>query len=210
MNVATDGVASLGLPRLFAQSGGGFDLGEFLLPGAIALGLGIILRFTYRRLNRSIQRTPQSARDNYASMAAESHARRDVEHVLLELDEVARQIHGRIDTKFAKLESIIRDADERIDRLSRLVSSADGKPSVDVTLDQEVTTDPPETAAGSEPNSNSVIYSLADGGMPAVQIAEQVGRTTGEIELIIALRKTKLATRKTSELGGTPRPAPTA
>jgi hypothetical protein len=35
------------------------------------------------------------------------------------------------------------------------------------------------------------VYRLADGGLTAIDIAREVGTTTGEVELILSLRKTR-------------------
>ena len=156
----------------------------------LAVGmLALLMISTYRR-TRQRRRAPRtSARELYGKLQKESEVKRDMDQVMLELDQLARQIHGRIDTRFAKLEAVIRDADERIDELSRLLRAAEGIPGVDVTLDRE---DPDQPSPSSDQAADSrygSVYRLADSGVPVTQIAQEVGKTTGEIELILALRK---------------------
>jgi len=181
---------SLVVPLIAAgDSNGGFDAGQVLLLAAGAVGVAVALRSTYRRLNRSIRQPVVPVREQCAALETERQARRDIESVMLELDQLARQIHGRIDTRFAKLETIIRDADERIGLLSRLVRSAEGGPALDITAGDA--DGPTNREQGSRPadDANGSIYGLADSGLSAARIADRVGRSTGEIELILSLRR---------------------
>ena len=155
------------------------------------VGLLVLLGSTRRRVRRSQRSSDVSVRERYADLQHEASSSRDVETVMRELDQLSRQIHGRLDTKLAKLEAVIRDADERIDRLSRMARAGNGAGAVDVTLDPE---DPPAATprgSESEDSPHASVYQLADGGRSSIEIAETLGRATGEVELILSLRKTK-------------------
>ena len=174
-----------------ADSSTGISAGQTVLLVLGLVGLTIVMRSTYRRVGRSRAQPRTSARERYAGLQQHHEVKSDVENVMLELDQLARQIHGRIDTRFAKLEAIIRDADERIERLSRLTRAAEGAPALDVTLEHE---DPYEDRSCDTPDlggPQAAVYRLADGGLSATDIAQEVGKTTGEVELILALRKTR-------------------
>ena len=127
---------------------------------------------------------------------------------MLELDQLARQIHGRLDTKLAQLETVIRDADDRIDRLSRLTKAAESGHALDITLESEEPHEHPleqeeprehanETSENKD-DRHATVYRLADGGLAPVDIAQETGQTAGEIELILALRKAKNRTQTRS------------
>ena len=117
--------------------------------------------------------------------------------LLVELQDLSRQITAQIDTRFAKLETVIADADGRIGRLERLLRRISEIEQLDVTLDDH-TADP---ALSNEEKSRTIridpvheqIYTLADKGLSAVEIARQLARTTGEIELILNLRRNRQA-----------------
>jgi len=117
-----------------------------------------------------------------------------MEQLVAELEQLARKISAEIDTKFAKLETVIADADQRIRKLQDLLRAADGRPAIDVVVgDDESTSRGSGAAARSSGDAGSAdrharIYELADAGKPAVEIARTLGRPTGEIELILALR----------------------
>jgi hypothetical protein len=185
-------LANYSLPHSTLASGTfGISAGQTVLLVLGVIGLTIVMRSTYRRVGRSKGQPRSSARDVYADLQEQSAAKRDVEHVMLELDQLARQIHGRIDTRFAKLEAVIRDADDRIEKLSRLMKAADGAPTVDITLEHEDPHDVRQCDSEDAGGPHAAIYRLADGGLQTSDIAREVSKTTGEIELILALRKTK-------------------
>lgn len=108
----------------------------------------------------------------------------EVGEVMAELDQLSRQIHARIDLKLATLQKLIRDADDRIDTLTRMERRASGQASVDIELESE---SPDSPVADQGPND--AIYRLADSGYTSLQIARELARHKGEIELILSLRK---------------------
>ncbi len=160
----------------------------------LVLGVGgvTVVMISTRRRIRNSQRLPRTpTKQRYAELEKQARAGRSLEQVMLELDQLARQVHGRIDTQLAKLEAIIRNADQRIDKLSRLVRAADGEPTLDVTADCEDPHAAPLAASKVEDSRDEPVFRLADSGRSPIDIARQIGKTTGEIELILALRKTK-------------------
>jgi hypothetical protein len=201
MDVARQVSEIITSPGILGAGDSGFGPLQMLMLAGGVLGLGIVMRSTYRRVSESRRQPRDTAREMYRDLSDRSEARRDVEQVMLELDALARQIHGRIDTRIAKLESIIKDADERIDKLSRLGRKAEGRSTVDVTVggdahyEAAVPARSPAVPQGAGADCNdrqTAIYGLADAGMTASQISEKLGHPVGEVELIIALRKTRL------------------
>jgi len=87
-------------------------------------GLTVLMISTRRKILRQSLLPKKTIRNEYESLQKRSHAGRDMEDVMVELDRLSRQIHGRIDTKFAKLEVVIRHADRRISKLQRLLEQA--------------------------------------------------------------------------------------
>lgn len=154
-----------------------------LIPLAIVLVIVTYLMMAARRKHqqryldqnedRPLQRDPPSA-----EAGSKQQLRRDLESLLAELQDLSRKISAQIDTRFAKLEAAIRDADRRIATLNRL-SRSGGK-----------TDTPDATSTGAMPvvNGHEVVYELADAGKTAVEIARELGKTPGEVELILNLR----------------------
>jgi len=179
--------------RLVAAGGGSIiDFPQIIMLALAVVCLTAVMFATRRRIRDSQRKPSNTAREQFAQRKEQGRSIRDVEHVMLELDQLSRQIHGRLDTKLARLETVIRDADERIEKLTRLADKADGRPQFEVMLDEEQPceqqTDGPVT-----PNDerHSDVFQLADDGASPLQIAQKLGRPVGEIELILALQQTR-------------------
>lgn len=167
------------------------SISQSIMVVAAVIGLTLIV---ISRLRRSRKTTPSSA--DYLRELQEISRKEstspvgDVEEVMVQLDEMARRIHGRLDMKLATLEMLIRDADQRIEKLSSVLQPHSPPPKVDVTIGAES----PETEPKSRKAIDAVqasIFQLADGGYSALQIAKETGRTIGEVDLILALRRTR-------------------
>ncbi|HSW47295.1 MAG TPA: hypothetical protein VLM89_17160 [Phycisphaerae bacterium] len=163
------------------QSVSGFVLASFenllsspqLVPLAIlVLAIWLLLRRPRRPtgLATTGQRKPPVAN------SADDRLRRDLESLMAELQELSRKISAEIDTRFAKLEAAMRDADRRIAALNRLTRKT-GKAS---------------KAAADDPAGpdirHEIVHELADSGMTPIRIAKELGKTPGEVELILNLR----------------------
>jgi hypothetical protein len=167
----------------------------------IIVAVTTIMLISTRRKIREAKNTPRTyARELYSRLKEEKTTINEVQEVMIEMEELARHIHGRIDTRYAKLEKVIRDADERIDKLSRLVRAAQGDATADVTVaDTEPSKDSRSDKPEEVPAAHADVCRLADAGLRPMDIAKEVGSTIGEVELILALRKTRRAATAPAE-----------
>lgn len=211
---------------------------SMLQVGLVLLGVTVILG-TINMQRRRKTHTPDMAnyvREQAAKIRQKQGVQDDLEQIVVQINELARQLNAQMDTRFAKLEQVIAEADEKIEALEGLLRQAAGVKRVDVVVDDRpaqqdvspvVETPVPASkarkggkkasrsekpAAKSEPSPNKAaepvakdaaaaadpdalrygrLYALADQGLPIVEIARQTGQTTGEIELILNLRKSK-------------------
>lgn len=185
------------LVALAAADGGGFSFGQLAVLVVAAAGLTLVMLSTRRRIRLSRATSVQSASERIATVAARSRAARDMEAVMLELDELSRGIHGRLDTKLVRLEALIRDADQRIEQLAAAIPATPAPPAparIDVVVGDESTPDhETRQATSDEPRRepHELIHEMADRGANVIDIARKAGRTPGEVELVLALRKTR-------------------
>ena len=168
------------------------SVSQAVMLAAAVIGLLLVGASTLRRRRNSRFRGSGSRRSEAATV-------QNVEEVMARLDDLARRIHARLDMKLATLEHLIRDADERIDKLTR--SFGDDRSQLDVTLASE---DPHVEKALDAPRAldpvQTSVYRLADSGLESLRIAQEVGRTPGEVDLMLALRRTRQAAAKTAAL----------
>ena len=113
-----------------------------------------------------------------------------MQNLLVELAEMSRQITAQIDTRAAKLEALIHEADARIAELKTAGISSGGSSFQTIQpASYPASTSHSASGAIEQPGSHhSDVYALADQGRDAYEIAAQLGRPRGEVELILALR----------------------
>lgn len=63
-------------------------------------------------------------RDQSARLRDQRGVQQAMDQLLLQLEELSRRINAQVDTKFLKLETVIRDADDRIARLEGLLGKS--------------------------------------------------------------------------------------
>jgi DNA-binding NarL/FixJ family response regulator len=104
---------------------------------------------------------------------------------------LARQISAQIDTRSSKLEVLMKEADQKI---ALLQSLCHGQPTPSQSPDSPANSLPKSSAtqqieAPAVDPRHVQVYTLADQGRTPLEIAQQLNRPSGEIELILALRR---------------------
>ncbi len=125
------------------------------------------------------RKDPLNRSPNFTSLAQQRSVERQMQNVLIEMSEMARQITAQLDTRAAKLEMLIKEADQKIAALN----SGNTSPASPNGQSAEIA----DPASPVDPR-HARIYALADAGQSASQIAQELNQPSGEIELILALR----------------------
>lgn len=172
------------LPVLLAASGGGMSSSQIALI-VVIVGVSLIMLIsTRRRLMVRNSNSPRAyVREQIAQIKEERKVSQEVTTVLQELENLARQINAQMDCRTAKLDSLIRAADERIDRLTRLAETA-GQPAASSAANVLTSAAPSPRQA----TLRRLVGELSDAGYSTLEIANRVGLPAGEVELILALR----------------------
>lgn len=179
---------------------------------AIGVAMFLLAYFVLRPLARRKQdplEKMSSPGGAGGSMAKHRSVEREMSNLLVELSEMARQVTAQLDTRATKLELLMKDADEKIETLRQLQSSLgatlgahpSAPPSVTMRhsaaerdalmqpLDAPSMPPPPLSSEHAMDPRYAEIYTLADQGRTPGDIASRLGRPSGEIELILALRQ---------------------
>lgn len=181
---------------------GSIGFQQVTLIAAIVLFIFVIINM--RRRRRPLDGSPRQYRREIES-AAETGAglRNDLDQLMIQLEELSRRINSQVETRFAKLEQTIADADRRIAALRILIDASQGGTTGHSRSADAPPPDPGRTgdgptgqsaAAATAPETtpilerHGVVYQLADRGLSAVDIAKELGRRPGEVELILNLR----------------------
>lgn len=153
----------------------------------------IVLAISYLLLRNSAKKRRDPLESpGRMSLAQQRSTERQMESLLVELSNMARQISSQLDTRAAKLEALIREADEKLEQLRDAQQS---QPQ----MSRGPQHFPPSPAVEDRPPMRLIVpesvdprhaevYRLADQGFSAHQIAQRLNRPNGEIELILALR----------------------
>ncbi len=169
-----------------------------MLLAGISLLIIVLLRGTYRHLGRRrsarnkiephLERVPRPGTEHRSLSSATGDALK----WQVELQETARTAKGELDSKMRVLQLLIAQARSEADRLERVLSRLES--TGEEPTGEEPTGAPcPEEPSSRLPRSmdrQAELFALADQGLSATEIAEQVGTPVGEVELILSLRGT--------------------
>ncbi len=109
---AVNATSSLAAPLLA-------DWSDSMLPTLMITAAVVVSLWTLRRATNRRQRQPR-ARERLDEIKQNVHTQQAMSGLLLDLEEFSRRTNAQLDTKCAKLEQLIRDADARIARLEKL------------------------------------------------------------------------------------------
>ena len=125
----------------------------------------------------------------------------EVSRLFVELQEFAREIEGRIDTKIVYTKRLVADAERVIERLNRSIEEARAL-GLGQQQPQPQTAGPVGPATPVEPTDPGTpeiaiprdgvhdrVLALADGGKSVDEVASEVGMPSGEVELILGLHR---------------------
>jgi hypothetical protein len=163
--------------------------------GLTAIAWGIT-RMRYRKRSGSQSASETVSMTKPSELAAMS---KEISALVVELEETGRRIAAQIDNRYQRLDALLAEAEEKISRLEKLknelgIDSAELPsqsanqptwPPAPTSLPAASTTPPPKY----EPDPQHVaVYALADRGKTSREIAQEIGKQPGEVELILALR----------------------
>ena len=159
-----------------------------LLGGLVVIYLAV-LRPMMRKRKDPLERP--TARTGLAQQRA---VERDMQHLLVEYEKMIRNMTAGLDTRAAKLETLIREADEKLAALraanAAAVQGTNGSsPAPPAAFGPLFSPASAEggTSATSDPRV-AEIYALADQGLSVRDVARRVGIPHGEIELMLNVR----------------------
>lgn len=164
---------------------------------AVIVGTVVLLVFT-RRKSRQAPVSPRArARERRGEFERRRSLDDDLRETMIELENLARQVNAQIETKYHKLEAVIRDADDRLARLEHVLSGGraqrEGASSLDITVDDVPKADTSSPAAAKDRHADHRrVYELADAGRSPMEIARCLDLSAGEVDLILAVRREKV------------------
>jgi uncharacterized protein DUF6115 len=150
------------------------------LPGMLmSAGVLVLVMMTWFSLRKKLNRRANHERVNpkQLTIQAEKRSKGRLESVMVDAEELSRRLAAHLDNKAARLEILLREADERIAQLQ-------GTTKESVAIDA---THPFDMTSVKDPRSRRILE-LASTGRSAVDISRELDEPIGTVELVLALR----------------------
>ncbi len=153
--------------------------GQMIVGGLLLLVVAYVLRRSFSQSKTSRARDP--LQEAHAEIrTAEAGYAATISKMEVKLNDYAREVEGRIDTKIVVLDRLIVEAKAVIERLEQLSGHSTAP------VDDCNGNGGGEAAASHD--GQRVVYDLADNGMSEDDIAEQIGEPVSHVRLILKMR----------------------
>ena len=157
--------------------------------GAFVLVYLIVLRPMMRGKKDPLASPPRGALGAGGGLGSQRAVEREMQNLLVEYEQMIRNMTAGLDTRAAKLEVLIKEADEKLAALKAANAAAGTAPAEGGTSTLARKDAAPTQPVPTGPDPRHVeIYNLTDQGLSARDVARKLGRPNGEVELILALR----------------------
>jgi hypothetical protein len=153
---------------------------QYLWLAGLVLIVGSLAWMSMRRGRRNQPERRTSLHAEKHNERLEKQARQDIDELMVRLEEVSREICGKVDTRFVRLEQVIAEADQKLAALKAAVRR------------QDANGDSPPFPAAIDPKHLEVCRRFNE-GQAVVAIARDMGLAPGEIELIVSLERSRKA-----------------
>ncbi len=160
------------------------------IPGLSPTGLGqwlgicvmvvgaVVLAYAWRRSVGAAKAVGSVGRAP-ASAPADGDLARD-------MTDLTDALAQRLDEQASRIQELIEQADRKIEELNRAAARSASSERRVVVVEST-----PDDHGGVDP-SHRAVYELADAGHAPVEIARRLGRPTGQVELMLNLRRARV------------------
>jgi len=160
----------------------------------LAAGVLATLYVIMRSKSRAKRVDPLARQSGGIGLSQQRQIERDINHLMVEMLDTARQMTAQLDTRAARLEVLMKEADARLAALKAATgSTAAGATFTSSAPPASTPTAAPLPPVPSPPETppdprHAEVYLMADQGRSPQEIARKLNRPNGEVELILALR----------------------
>lgn len=148
---------------------------KWIFLGLALLMIAYVALRPFLKKKDPLERPPSTDR-----LARQRSLEQEMNGMLVQFAQMARDLTAQLDTRAAKLELLIEEADRKIAALDSVAPTDRGDRVTGAVAS-------PPAASEVDPRHEE-IYMLADEGRSVQEIAQRLRRPSGEVELILALR----------------------
>ena len=151
-------------------------IADSIAPAMIVVGVLVLAVILMVSLRRGRPRPEIESPHDIVERAKAAAERPTAENAAVELLELTRRLSAQLDTKAARLEQLIDDAQQIIDAMQP----------------ERAAEAPPASSEPASPDDHFTanVYRMADDGRSPVEIAQALDEQVGKVELVLALRTT--------------------
>jgi hypothetical protein len=162
----------------------------------VVLCVGVLATLYLIMRGRAKKRKDPLERRPSMGVSQQRQIERDMGQLMVEMLDTARQMTAQLDTRAARLEILMKEADEKLASLKAATSGIVASPAehpitayppVPVSEGRSIIAKPEKLEIPPDPR-HADVYQMADQGSSPNEIARQLNRPHGEVELILALR----------------------
>jgi DNA-binding NarL/FixJ family response regulator len=164
----------------------------------VVLAVGVLATLYLIMRGKGKRRRDPMERQAMPSLSQQRQVERDISSLMVEMLDTARQMTAQLDTRAARLELLMKEADAKLAALkaASIAPAASTLPPRSPPAAVLAPPDPvPAPAEDAPPRvetppdpRHAEVYDLADQGRSPHEIARHLNRPNGEVELILALR----------------------
>lgn len=176
-------------PDVLALLAAAFTLSQ---AGLLAVILAVCALLLVAQRRRARDREPSTSgyvRELRSQLREQGEHHRQTAELAIDLEDIARRITAEVDTRFMKLETVIRHADERIEQLEELLRSDGGNSTREWIVDDQSAH--PDT--GERSDSQAKVIALIDAGLSGSEIARRLKLPSAEVELMLSMNRARSA-----------------
>jgi hypothetical protein len=162
----------------------------------LVLVVGVLATMYVVMRGRAKRRKDPFERPAAMGVSQQRNLERDIENLMVQMLDTARQMTAQLDTRAARIEVLMKEADAKLAALKSATAS-----HATIAAEPPIPANPPVALPEPRPRATKSdnlelppdprhgdVYRMADQGNSPNEIARQLNRPHGEVELILALR----------------------
>ena len=215
---AGEGQAGLGIvvePTENRPSSEQSSLQQTLSVALMTMGVAIMVYILMRKL-RKIRRTPHEMdkppQERVAALRDRGEKSSDPQVMMAQSQQIAQRLVSQVEAKAARIQGLLDHAEARLAHYENVIHDLETRgASLERTLQQSLqqTSAQPHMHSSAQPQGHTLsgsaqdsvaapqridplhqrVHELADQGLDSIEIARRIERPTGQVELILALRR---------------------
>ena len=144
---------------------------------AVYFALALALLVSCIMISRAVKRRRTQSPGVFDGPRLETRAREDLEQLMVQMQEVAREQIAKADLKIRMLNQLIVEADQKKKELEALLGATAPPPP------------PPRPPHRQSDPLHEKVWALQDRGLASDAISRETGMEIGEVEMILGLRR---------------------